>query len=45
MILRLSRAAVTDASALLLGGLGFALFRLGRWLSHDDDHLHEFGDD
>lgn len=45
MIVRLSRAALVDVGALLLGGVGLALIRLGRWLSDDDDHLADLGDE
>lgn len=40
-----SNGSIADAAALLLGGVAFALFRLGRWLMRDDDHLADFGGD
>lgn len=36
---------LADAVALVLGGIGCALFALGRWLMGGDDHLADFGGD
>lgn len=45
MILRLSRAALLDVGALLVDSLRWALLDIGRWITKDDDHLADLGDE